>query len=225
MRRNRLLHSCAFVATSVALLTIAVSCADRLVEPAPDPGASGTQIVTTDGPLVLTDSLECALQSVAVDEFLGEDGRGVVVLSVSTLAREPSLDEHEGNLVRWLADRADLAPATWTAFRDRTRTPTLLGCALHPARLRLTRQADLNALRAAATTDEVEGFWTAFKRQFPRARGVLRLSKVGLRPDGRQAMFEVSFGCGCLCGHGGYVIVDRDDAGRGQYRFWLRWVS
>jgi hypothetical protein len=69
------------------------------------------------------------------------------------------------------------------------------------------------------------GWWTDYYRKYPNSQGILSLSRVGFSPDGKQAVFYASNGCGGKCGTGTYVVMERVDSGWKVAKEILIWIS
>jgi hypothetical protein len=54
-------------------------------------------------------------------------------------------------------------------------------------------------------------YWQDFHRRFIGAIGLLSVSGIGYRHDGREAVVVVGFGCGGLCGQGKVLVLHKQD--------------
>jgi len=64
-------------------------------------------------------------------------------------------------------------------------------------------------LRAIVARDQL----TAFERRHALAPGTVAVSRIGFDASGSQALLYVAFSCGLLCGHGTFILLERN-AGR-----------
>lgn len=69
------------------------------------------------------------------------------------------------------------------------------------------------AASAAEHTSRGGGFWTQWRRAFPRASGYVILSPASIARDGRTAMVHVRVACGEVCGESELRLLHRDAAG------------
>ena len=53
--------------------------------------------------------------------------------------------------------------------------------------------------------------WTGFEAEYPEARGLILLSRVGFNAKGDEALAEMGFRCGDLCGAGGLYLLVKED--------------
>jgi hypothetical protein len=59
--------------------------------------------------------------------------------------------------------------------------------------------------------------WTDFEAKYPGASGFILFSRVGFSADGDQALVDMGYRCGDLCGAGGlYFLVKEDGAWKVQ---------
>lgn len=56
-------------------------------------------------------------------------------------------------------------------------------------------------------------YWREFGRRYPRASGVVSLSRVAYAPDGTEAMVHVAFRTGLLGGDGQALVLKRESDG------------
>lgn len=68
-------------------------------------------------------------------------------------------------------------------------------------------------------------FWTWFREHYQNSEGIYGTSRVGFSRDGREALIEISFSCGPLCGHGEIVLLSWDGARWSVIARQLTWVS
>jgi hypothetical protein len=68
--------------------------------------------------------------------------------------------------------------------------------------------------------EEVEGFfkeggggWEAFHKKYPKASGIMTVSRVGFNADKTQALVYTGWSCGGLCGGGGYTLLTKKSGG------------
>ena len=61
--------------------------------------------------------------------------------------------------------------------------------------------------------DEPALGWARFFSRYPRAAGIVRLSRAGLCKEDRQAMLYMEHGCGARCGYGRYVLLEHEKGG------------
>jgi hypothetical protein len=113
-----------------------------------------------------------------------------------------------------------LQPASMSSLRE---------VIIHPAKFRhsfrlpvayeLVDKADIDGIFKKG------GWWTDYYKKYPDSQGILSLSRVGFSPDGKQAVFFASNGCGGRCGTGAYVVMERTDSGWKVAKEILIWVS
>ncbi|HEX5138623.1 MAG TPA: hypothetical protein VFY93_16745 [Planctomycetota bacterium] len=60
----------------------------------------------------------------------------------------------------------------------------------------------------AARIFTLEQCWEAFYKKFPKARGVMRLSRPGVSSDDTQTLVYCDFGSGYLAGAGSYYLLE-----------------
>lgn len=53
------------------------------------------------------------------------------------------------------------------------------------------------------------GSWPAYYKQFPGSQGILTFARVGLNPDGTQALLYWNNICGGLCGGNAYTVMEK----------------
>jgi hypothetical protein len=58
-------------------------------------------------------------------------------------------------------------------------------------------------------SQRVDDPWHAFHVAYPKASGVVTLSRVGFDPKFSQALVSYGFDCGGLCGEGFYVVLEQ----------------
>ena len=108
---------------------------------------------------------------------------------------------------------------TWADFLDKNDDPRCLPAGAAGREWTLFGHGDVpHDLRRG-------GFWDWFHQRYPAAQGLSRASRVGFSPDGEEALVELSYSCGWLCGHGEQVLLVRE---AGRWRVVLRqrtWVS
>jgi len=51
--------------------------------------------------------------------------------------------------------------------------------------------------------------WEAYWKEYPKATGLLTLSRVGFNRDRTRAFVYASSGCGSLCGYGYYFVLEK----------------
>jgi len=56
-------------------------------------------------------------------------------------------------------------------------------------------------------------FWDSFRKQFPKIRGFVMLSRVGFSADRSLAILRCELHCGYVCGEGQVMIFERTDTG------------
>jgi len=153
----------------------------------------------------------------------------IVIVAVSGSDHGPlnSFYDSKGQLIPWSKSgdwlqgkEPALQRATFQDFRQRNMHPTTFQSSFHLSiPFQLIAQSDLDAIL------EGGGGWPAFYKRFPNSSGVITFSRVGFSPDGKQAIFLESHGCGPLCGSGSYVIMRKDDTGWATEKIVETWVS
>jgi hypothetical protein len=53
--------------------------------------------------------------------------------------------------------------------------------------------------------------WTDFEARYPGASGFILISRVGFNADGDQALANMGYRCGDLCGAGGLYLLVKED--------------
>jgi hypothetical protein len=53
--------------------------------------------------------------------------------------------------------------------------------------------------------------WTDFEARYPGASGFILFSRVGFNADGDQALADMGYRCGDLCGAGGLYLLVKED--------------
>jgi hypothetical protein len=67
--------------------------------------------------------------------------------------------------------------------------------------------------------------WCDFYKKYENSSGIVRFSRVGFSRDGSQALVYVSYGCGGLCGWGGYRVLRKQDGVWKLEKGMVSWVS
>jgi len=85
------------------------------------------------------------------------------------------------------------------------------------------------ALMPQAVFDQILGRkgarWTDFEAKYPGASGFILFSRVGFNADGDQALADIGYRCGDLCGAGGlYLLVKEGDTWKVQETL-MAWQS
>ncbi|HKR09249.1 MAG TPA: hypothetical protein VJS39_08680, partial [Gemmatimonadaceae bacterium] len=99
---------------------------------------------------------------------------------------------------------------TMDAYREATLNRRHIRKFKYRLPLRLLSEEDMRGLeiegQKIAAREANEGksqnehaFWIGFQAKYPRAWGMARLSTVGIAPDGKEALVEVSHMCGSSC--------------------------
>jgi len=75
---------------------------------------------------------------------------------------------------------------------------------------KVVASAKINSLfqSVTSTTKRVSG-WQLFHQAFPKAAGILSLSRPGYSKNGQVAIVQVSYSCGSLCGSGEYWVLHK----------------
>lgn len=209
VRRSRLV---AWVAAAAALACAAPLCAQ---EPA-------------DGAEAAEDSVWVAV----LDTSAVPDTQYLVVR-----ARTSKGLRDDGSMDRPLADSRPprLERETVNDFLERNLRPRAVG-PLPDTRVKivLAVEATLDSITLrsdtssgwTAASNPVERYWRAFRERFPHARGIMTFSRVGFNAARTQAVVNVSYSCGGLCGKGTIVLLYRDATGRWRVvRTTRMWVS
>ena len=53
--------------------------------------------------------------------------------------------------------------------------------------------------------------WCKFLERYPEAGGYISISRVGFNQMGTQALVYIAYGCGGLCGSGGYMVLAKEN--------------
>jgi len=100
-------------------------------------------------------------------------------------------------------------PLTESLIR-RNATPMRLPVASACARLKATRQADIDAVmreRAKSAETYRSPHWASFYKSFPGSSGTLHISRPGYSADRKQALVQVAASCDSLCGSGFFWLL------------------
>lgn len=73
--------------------------------------------------------------------------------------------------------------------------------------------ADQRRLRIIFKETTLDNAWRQFRREYPGAKSILQLSRVGLDPESNQALLYVRVSCGSRCGSG-FVTLFQLKSGR-----------
>jgi hypothetical protein len=67
--------------------------------------------------------------------------------------------------------------------------------------------------------------WTDFEAKYPGASGFILFSRVGFNADGDEALADMGFRCGDLCGAGGLYVLVREDGSWKVQETLMTWQS
>ncbi len=67
--------------------------------------------------------------------------------------------------------------------------------------------------------------WDAYYKKYPKSGGILSLSDVGFDRDQTQAVIDVSYNCGWLCGEGGLLVLKKKEGRWYIFKQIGGWVS
>jgi hypothetical protein len=177
------------------------------------------------------------LSDYIADTFTGDKGEHSVAHRVSkiVIVNKTQSDRNDDHAVDLETDK----PLSWKTISAylHKEFPKLQAASLnsfreantHPARFR--DSFNLSFTYELVDKTEVDsifkkgGWWTDYYKKYPNSQGILSLSRVGFSPDGRQAVFYASNGCGGKCGTGTYVVMERVDSGWKVAKEILIWIS
>jgi hypothetical protein len=74
-------------------------------------------------------------------------------------------------------------------------------------------------------TGEIEAGYRKLREDFPQARGLISLSRVGFDRDRRQSIVACGHQSGARCGHGDYVVLESSDGRWHVSRSMRGWIS
>ncbi|MEO8193733.1 MAG: hypothetical protein ABI681_07770 [Gemmatimonadales bacterium] len=106
---------------------------------------------------------------------------------------------------RQFGNRAKAFEGTTESFLARNQSRVALSATLFTAR----GSVETASSRELPPPNDPDGYWRAYYERFPRARGLIGLSRPGYDKARRHALVYYSMGCGGLCGEGGYVLLER----------------
>jgi len=85
------------------------------------------------------------------------------------------------------------------------------------------------ALMPQAVFDQILGRkgarWTDFEAKYPGASGFILFSRVGFNADGDQALADIGYRCGDLCGAGGLYLLVKEDGNWKVQETLMAWQS
>ena len=67
--------------------------------------------------------------------------------------------------------------------------------------------------------------WTDFEAKYPGASGFILFSRVGFSADGDQALADMGYRCGDLCGAGGLYLLVKEDGNWKVQETLMAWQS
>jgi hypothetical protein len=67
--------------------------------------------------------------------------------------------------------------------------------------------------------------WTDFEAKYPRASGFVIFSRVGFNEDGDEALADMGYRCGDLCGAGGLYLLVKEDGNWQVQEELMTWQS
>jgi hypothetical protein len=67
--------------------------------------------------------------------------------------------------------------------------------------------------------------WTDFEAKYPGASGFILFSRVGFNADGDQAVADMGYRCGDLCGAGGLYLLVKEDGNWKVQETLMAWQS
>ena len=172
------------------------------------------------------------LSDYIADAFTGDKGEDRVAHPVTkiVIVNKTQSDRDDDQAVDLETDK----PISWKAMRAylHKEFPSLQAAALnsfrevntHPAPFR--HSFHLSVPYELVDKTEVDStWWTDYYKKYPNSQGILSLSRVGFSPNGRQAVFYASNGCGGKCGTGSYVVMERVDSSWKVAKEILIWIS
>jgi hypothetical protein len=62
--------------------------------------------------------------------------------------------------------------------------------------------------------------WCEFYKKYPDNAATIALSRIGFNRQGTQALVFMSYGCGGLCGYGGFIMLEKQQ-GAWRVQKWL----
>ena len=150
--------------------------------------------------------IDYAIVNAALSHGLGNDTTDVVIDTTTTGANLGVGFETQG--LAELAEELGTSPralAEWQRLnRDRSKLDSDLTV---PATLHRFSESDRDKIFNSA---DPSANWTAFKRAYPKASGILRVSRPGIDDPNDKALIYVEFQCGEVCGSGRLVNLERD---------------
>lgn len=176
-----------------------------------------SRVLPATGEVAAPDSAEYAAWSAVLREHIATPKQRMPVLIDSTWAIPRPLDEADHYGRERLRDSFPPAEALLSRF-DAVNGRSH---AMRPA-FRLDREYRLLPLSemkaffglpsdgAWQDVRDPEAGWERFAARFPRADGVIRLSRVAFSTDGDWALMYYDVQCGLTCGGGSYLGLRRD---------------
>lgn len=168
--------------------------------------------------------------------FTGDNGEARVGRRVSAIViinetqsdrNDNKIENDNGKPLSWTEISAylrkempTLQRASLNSFRDVNAHPASFQRSFHlPVAYELVDKTEIDAVL------KQDGWWKDFYKKYPNSQGILSFSRVGFSPDGKQAIFYASNGCGGKCGTGTYVIMEKVDSGWKVAKEILFWIS
>jgi hypothetical protein len=204
--------------TIVALLVATQEAAETAWAATPVP-PEPTAVPVPTGPTVTPpleiEAEEYAVYSAMIEQNpIGFDLGSFLVIKDQTLS---GLDMFEDAL----EERGPLSARLVDSYRSR-----------NAASYTLDRKLDLEQEYALMPKEEVDEIfrrggatWTDFEAKYPEAEGIVIFSRVGFGANEDQALVEMGFRCGDLCGSGGLYLLAKEDGAWKIEEALMVWIS
>jgi hypothetical protein len=148
------------------------------------------------------DEEEYAIYSALLNEKYIEGRTNFLIVVDQTVAKPSLAKELERDDLQQML--LPISPLTVAAFKGKNKEAQALKGALNlKVRYILLRNREWGEFFRG---DVIRG-WEEFYRRNPGATGYIRLSRVGINPNGHEALAYVEHGCGATCGTGNYVLL------------------
>lgn len=153
-------------------------------------------------------SLDYAILSSVLSHGLGEACNDVVV-EEKTYAGSVALS----NGARTLASSAEqlgLDVTLLSAWETKNRQFDYIEEKFElPCKIQVLSAQQRAEIFANQQANELTSNWQDFRRRFPKAAGIMRLSKPVIDVTGERALAYVEFDCGSSCGSGRFITLEK----------------
>ena len=149
------------------------------------------------------DSATRAVYAAILDSFFVRPGIERLVIRPRTAPGHGHVDDLDyQNGLRGLGT---LAAGLQASYESRRRLRLEVPVASLPTRVPSVPLTEAD--EAALPPGNPGSYWQGFYQRFPRSPGIVTFSAVGFSADGRSALVMVDTGCGGMCGHTYYYLL------------------